>query len=75
MTKEIITDYLTKIEEALNSGNFEWLDYILEYIYTGWLPDEDILEIDDILQEVTLYAELKEEEYKFEALRLISEFK
>jgi len=32
-------------------------------------------EIDNILQEATLYSELKENEYREEALRLIEEFK
>lgn len=73
--KEIYDNFLSKLETALNEDNFENIDYILEFLYTSWI-DEDILnEIDDILQEATLYAELKEEDYKNEALILIEEFK
>lgn len=72
--KEIYDNYLKKIKEVLEADDFASLDYILEYMYTSWLPDEVLNEIDDILQEVTLYVELKEKEYKETALEFIKEY-
>lgn len=72
--KEIYENYLKKIKETLEKDDFEWLDYILEYIYTSWVPEDIIDEIDDILQEITLYIEFKEIEYKQTALDYIKEF-
>jgi hypothetical protein len=73
--KQLYTNYLSKLEEALNSNNKEGIDYILEYVYTINLTEEELIEIDDILQEATLYTEFWEDEYKDEALLQISEFK
>ncbi|MBW7954771.1 hypothetical protein H3C61_03080 [Candidatus Gracilibacteria bacterium] len=72
--KEIYENYLKKIKEFLEKDDFESLDYILEYIYTSGTPDEILDEIDDILQEVTLYLEFKEDDYKQTALEFISEY-
>ncbi|MDD3646772.1 MAG: hypothetical protein PHH06_05210 [Candidatus Gracilibacteria bacterium] len=73
--KELYTNYISKLEEALVSDDFDSLDYILEAIYSNNMPEADLEAMDDILQEATLYIELKEQEYKEEALRLIEEFK
>lgn len=73
--KELYDNYLSKLEEALTQDNKENIDYIVETIYTMWLPEQDIEQIDDIMQEATLYLEFGEAEYKDEALKLISEFK
>ena len=72
---KLYTDYLSKIETALISDDLESINYILEFMYTNQLPQEEIDAMDDILQEATLYSELWELEYKEEALRLIAEFK
>ena len=72
--KEIYENYLKKIKEILEKDDFESLDYILEYMYTSGIPDDILEEIDDILQEVTLYVELKEKEYKETALEFIKEY-
>ena len=72
---KIYTDYLSKIETALNDNNTEALDYILEFIFTNQIPDDEMEAMDDILNEATLYTELWEQEYKDEALVLINEFK
>lgn len=72
--KEIYENYLKKIKEILEKDDFESLDYILEYMYTSGIPDDILDEIDDILQEITLYVELKEKEYKQTALEFISEY-
>lgn len=74
-TKELYENYLSKLEEALINENKENIDYIVESIYTMWLPEKDLEEIDDILHEATLYLELWDEEYKETALELISDFK
>lgn len=73
-TKEIYTNYLSKLKEALQKDDFDTLDYILEYMYTSGISDEIIDEIDDILQEVTLYVEFKEPDYKSTALEFIKEY-
>jgi hypothetical protein len=44
-------------------------------MYTIQLTEEERIELDDILQEATLYAELNENKYKDEALVQIGEFK
>lgn len=72
--KEIYTNYLSKLQESLTKDDFDSLDYILEFMYTSWIPEKIILEIDDILQEATLYLEFKEPEYKEKALEMIKKF-
>lgn len=72
--KEIYDNYLKKIKEVLEADDFDSLDYILEYMYTSGVPDEILDEIDDILQEVTLYVELKDKDYKETALEFIKEY-
>lgn len=72
--KEIYINYLSKVKEVLEKDDFNAIDYILEFIYTSWIPENDLLQMDEILNEVTLYAELKEAEYKETALILIEEF-
>jgi len=62
--KEIYENYLKKIKEFLQADDFYSLDYILEYMYTSWIQDEILDKIYDILQEITLYVELKDKEYK-----------
>ncbi|MDD2870686.1 MAG: hypothetical protein PHS49_01740 [Candidatus Gracilibacteria bacterium] len=72
---KLYNDYLSKLETAIIADDMDSINYILEYLYTNQLPEDDMEAIDDILQEATLYSELGELEYKEEALRLISEFK
>lgn len=71
---ELYNNFLIKIKESLEKDDFEALDYILEFIYTSWLPEKNILEMDEILNEATLYLELKDGEYKEKALELIEGF-
>lgn len=71
--KEIYDNYLVKVKEVLEKDDFDGMDYILEYVYQAGIPDEIMEEIDDVLQELTLYVELKEAEYKEEALNMIKE--
>lgn len=72
---EIKLNYLDKIKETLESDNFDWIDYILEYLYGSWIWEDVLEKLDDILQELTLYLEFKEEEYKQNTLKMIKEFK
>lgn len=72
--KEIYDNYLIKVKEALTKDDFDALDYILEFMYTSGVPEKIILEIDDILQEATLYIELKEADYKNTALEMIKKY-
>jgi len=72
---ELYTEYLSKLETALINDDIESINYILEYMYTNQLPEEQMMIIDDILQEATLYTELWDLEYKERALELIEEFK
>lgn len=74
-TKELYENYLSKLEEALTWDKKENIDFIVESLYTMWLPEKELDEIDDILHEATLYLELWDEEYKETALELISDFK
>ena len=66
-TKNIIT----KLKDYLENDNFKEIDELLHDIYCQELNLEQLKEIDDILQEVTLYIEFKEKEYKNEALKMI----
>lgn len=66
---------LEKLQEALISDNFDSLDYIIEYLQSPNISDDERDTIQDIIDEATLYLELKEEDYKSEALKLISEYK
>jgi hypothetical protein len=55
---KIYTDYLSKIETYLNNNDIDALNYILEFIFTNQLPDDEMEAMDDILNEATLYTEL-----------------
>ena len=73
--KTLYNNYISKLEKELIEENIEWINFILEYMYTIQLSDEERIEIDDILQEATLYTEFKDNEYKDEALIQINELK
>jgi hypothetical protein len=73
MRKDIFTNYLIKLREIVEKDDFSAIDYSLEFMYAS-VPEKDRLDIEDILNELTLYSEFKEKEYKDEALRLIAEF-
>jgi hypothetical protein len=50
------------------------IDYILEYAISWDLSEEEREIIDDIINEATLYLELRDDEYKEEALKMIENF-
>ncbi len=64
-------EYLKKLKEVLEADNFDWLDQVLEEAILWDLTEDEVNELDDILNEATLYAEFKESDYKEEALKLI----
>jgi hypothetical protein len=70
-----LKEYIAKIQQALEQDNFTVLDTLLQDAIDGEISIDEREEIDDILNEVTLYIELKESEYKEEGLKLISEYK
>ncbi|MDP2091216.1 MAG: hypothetical protein Q8K30_06500 [Candidatus Gracilibacteria bacterium] len=67
--------YLSKLEESLMSDDIDGVNYILEYLYTNNLPEDQMDAMDHVLHEATLYSELGENEYKEEALKIIEKFK
>lgn len=73
--KELYELYLAKLEEAIIADNFEDIDFILEAIYAENIPEKDLDNMYEILNEATLYTELKEAEYKEAFLEIIEEFK
>lgn len=66
---------LKLLKEYLENDNLDELDNLLTEIFSEELPPEQEETLWDILNEATLYIEFKEDEYKQEALRLISEIK
>ncbi len=72
---DIYKNYLSKLEEALNEENFDNLDYIIEFLNFPNIEEEVYNDISDIIDEATLFIELKEAEYKNWALELIWEYK
>ncbi|MCP4523185.1 MAG: hypothetical protein GY828_03120 [Candidatus Gracilibacteria bacterium] len=72
---DIYKNYLSKIEEALTQENFDNLDYILEFLNIPNIEEEVYNEISDIIDEVTLFVEFKESDYKNTALNMIVEYK
>lgn len=72
---DIYKNYLSKLEESLKTENFDTLDYILEFLNIPNIEEDVYEDISDIIDEATLYVELKEADYKNQALILIWEFK
>lgn len=70
----ILKDYVKKLKEYLEENNFDMIDYILEYAISWDLSEEEREIIDDIINEATLYLELRDDEYKEEALKMIENF-
>ena len=71
MKNPIIKDYIKKLKNSLEENNFDMIDYLLEYAISWDLSEEEREEIDDLINEATLYLELRDEEYKEEALKMI----
>lgn len=73
--KELYELYLNKLEATIDNDKFDDIDLILEAIYSENIPQKEMDEMYDILNEATLYTELREKEYKEEFLRLLKEYK
>jgi len=73
--QDIYKNYLSKLEEALQEENFDNLDYILEFLNFPNIEEDVYNEISDIIDEATLFIELKEQEYKDEAIEMIQNYK
>ena len=70
-----IYNYLLVLEKILIENDFQKLDDFLIHIYTWEISEQNLDLIYDILNEVTLYLEYKDENYKTEALKLINVLK
>jgi len=64
-------DIIKKLKNYLENDNFDELDKLFVEIYSAEIPEEQEEKLSDILDEATLYLELKEEDYKNMALEMI----
>jgi len=64
-------DIIKNLKQYLLEDDFEWLDNLFIEIYSEELTPEQQEKIWDILDEATLYLELKEIDYKNVALEMI----
>ena len=66
-------NFLDALKEALIAKDTLRLDDALQTIHGGWLSQNELDDLEEIISEATLYLELKEEEYREMALVLIRE--
>ena len=64
-------DIIKNLKKYLLEDDFDWLDSLFIEIYSEELSPEQVDKIWDILDEATLYLELKEVDYKNVALEMI----
>ena len=64
-------DIIKKLKQYLLEDDFDWLDRLFIEIYSAEIPEEQQEKLSDILDEATLYLELKEADYKNVALEMI----
>jgi len=64
-------DIIKKLKQYLLEDDFDWLDRLFIEIYSAEIPEEQEKKLSDILDEATLYLELKEADYKNVALEMI----
>ncbi len=64
-------DIVKKLKKYLEKDDFINLDELLHEIYSSEMSSEQTEILSDILDEATLYIELKEEDYKNTALEMI----
>ncbi len=65
------TEILKKLKQYLLKNDFDNLDRLFIELYSVEIPEEQEEKLSDILDEATLYLELKEEDYKNVALEMI----
>lgn len=73
--KELYELYLNKLEETIDNDKFDDIDLILEAIYSENIPEKEMDEMYEVLNEATLYTELREKKYKEAFKELLEEFK
>ena len=66
-------NFLDDLKDALKSRDPHKVDEVLQTIHSGWLDQDELDDLEEIISEATLYLELKEEEYREMALVLIQE--
>jgi len=66
-------NFLDELKDALKSRDPHKVDEVLQTIHSGWLDQDELDDLEEIISEATLYLELKEEEYREMALVLIQE--
>ncbi len=64
-------DIIKNLKKYLQEDDFIGLDELLHEVYSTEMTPEQIDKLSDILDEATLYIELKEPEYKETALEMI----
>ncbi len=64
-------DIVKNLKNFLESDDFIQLDELLHEVYSTEMSTEQIDKLSDILDEATLYIELKEQEYKNTALEML----
>lgn len=71
--KDSYESFLDDLKEALIEKDIQKLDDILQTMHGGWLSEDELDDLEEIISEATLYLELKDEEYREMALVLIRE--
>lgn len=66
-------NFLDALKEALIQKDTAKLDDTLQTMHGGWLEQDELDDLEEIISEATLYLELKDEEYREMALVLIRE--
>ncbi len=66
-------NFLDGLKEALIEKDTAKLDDVLQTMHGGWLKQDELDDLEEIISEATLYLELKDEEYREMALVLIRE--
>lgn len=66
-------EFLDMLKESLITKDLKKLDEALETMHGGWIDQNDLDDLEEIISEATLYLELQEEEYREMALVLIRE--
>lgn len=71
--QESYENFLDALKEALIEKDTVKLDDTLQSMHGGWLEQDELDDLEEIISEATLYLELKDEEYREMALVLIRE--
>ncbi len=66
-------NFLDGLKAALMEKDTTKLDDVLQTMHGGWLKQDELDDLEEIISEATLYLELKDEEYREMALVLIRE--